>query len=226
MDVEQLKKKIGERAAGWIENGMLVGLGTGSTVFYFIEELTYRCQRGLSIKIVSSSNRSFEQAKKGGIPLANMDEITHIDVTVDGADEIDGQKRMIKGRGGALLREKILAAISQRMLVIVDDSKLVKKLGKQPLPVEILPFGYLATVHEIQLRGYRGKIRTLEDGQPYQTDNGNYIYDISFQNLREDPKGDHERLICIPGVLETGLFFDLPVSVLVGESNGRIQQLD
>ncbi len=223
MDVEQVKKTVGKRAAEHIKNGMLVGLGTGSTVFYFIKELIHRCNSGLRIKIVSSSNRSFEQAKKGGIQWADMDKTTHLDITVDGADEIDGCKRMIKGKGGALLREKILAAMSKQVLIIVDDSKVVEKLGAHPLPVEILPFGFCATVREIQLKGYRGEMRTFEDGKPYQTDNGNYIYDIHFQDVRKDPKKDHERLIQIPGVLETGFFFDLPVRVLIGKPDGGVQ---
>ena len=221
-----MKKKAGEQAAEWIKDGMLVGLGTGSTVFFFIEKLIERCKEGLNITVVSSSNRSFEQAKKGGIPAADMDIVTQIDITVDGADEIDSQKRMIKGGGGALLREKILAITSKEMVVIVDESKVVENLGKHPLPVEILPFGYSATIDKIRVLGYRGELRKFDGGQFYKTDNGNYIYDIHFQELRENPEEDHDKLIGIPGVLETGFFFNLARRVLIGQSDGELQRLD
>jgi len=221
-----MKKKAGECAAEWIEEGMLVGLGTGSTVFFFIEKLIQRCNEGLNITVVSSSIRSFEQAKRGGIPTADMDTVTQIDITVDGADEIDSQKRMIKGGGGALLREKILAITSKEMVVIVDESKVVEKLGKHFLPVEILPFGYSATIDKIRVLGYRGEIRQFDSGQLYKTDNGNYIYDIHFQELLENPEEDHDKLIRIPGVLETGFFFNLAGRVLVGHSDGQLQHID
>ena len=225
MDTEQLKKKAGEKAAERLKNGMLVGLGTGSTVFYFIERLIEKCKAGLSVTIVSSSNRSLDQAMQARVPLADMDQVTHVDMTVDGADEIDSQRWMIKGGGGALLREKILAAMSKEIVIIVDDSKIVDKLGKHPLPVEILPFGHLATIDQMHLLGYEGELRLFEGGKPYLTDNGNYIYDIHFQGLRTDPKKDHEKLIHIPGVLETGFFFDLPIEIFVAQSDGRIKQL-
>lgn len=226
MDKELLKKRAGEKAAEWIEEGMLVGLGTGSTVFYFIEKLIQLCKKGLNITVVSSSSRSFEQAKQGGIPTANMNEVTQIDLTVDGADELDNQKRMIKGGGGALLREKILAITSKEMVVIIDESKIVEKLGQHPLPVEILPFGHNATIDKIRLLGYRGEIRTLIGKQLYQTDNGNYIYDIHFQEARDHPEEDHDKLIRIPGVLETGFFFNLAGRILVGEINGEVREID
>ncbi|CCB88668.1 ribose 5-phosphate isomerase A [Simkania negevensis] len=226
MDKELLKKRAGEKAAEWIEDGMLVGLGTGSTVYYFIEKLIHLCKEGLNITVVSSSIRSFEQAQKGGIPTANMNTVTQIDITIDGADEIDCQKRMIKGGGGALLREKILANSSKEMVVIVDESKVVEKLGKRALPVEILPFGYSATIEKIQVLGFRGEMRTTNEGKFYITDNGNYIYDILFQELRESPEEDHDRLIHVPGVLETGFFFNLAGRVLIGESSGNLKQLD
>lgn len=226
MDTEYLKKRAGEKAAEWIKDGMLVGLGSGSTVFYFIEKLIQRFRKGLNITVVSSSTQSFKQAEKGGLPMANMNEVTQIDLTVDGADEIDSQKRMIKGGGGALLREKILAITSKEMVVIIDESKVVKKLGNHPLPVEILPFGYIATIDKIRVLGYKGKIRLFDNGQLYQTDNGNYIYDIHFQDFRENPEEDHNKLIRIPGVLETGFFFNLAGRVIISQSDATLQYID
>lgn len=225
MDRDEMKKIAGETAAEWIENGMLVGLGTGSTVFHFINRLIQRVAEGLQIQAVSSSKLSREQAKAGGILLADVNAITSIDITVDGADEIDPQKRMIKGGGGALLREKILANTSREMVVIVDESKIVEKLGKHPLPVEILPFGQEATIDKIKKLGFHGQLRCHDNDGPFETDNGNLIYDIHFESLREDPERDHEKLILIPGVLETGFFFNLAGRVLVGKTDGTVDQL-
>ena len=225
MNEDEMKKKAGESAAEWIEEGMLVGLGTGSTVFHFINRLIQRTAEGLHIQFVSSSIQSQEQAKAGGIPLADINAITSIDITVDGADEIDAKRRMIKGGGGALLREKILANTSREMWVIVDESKVVEKLGKHPLPVEILPFGRGATIDKIRKLGFLGHLRTRDDDRLFETDNGNLIYDIQFESLRDDPESDHERLIRIPGLLETGFFFNLASRLLIGRADGTVDQL-
>jgi len=225
MNRDEMKKKAGEAAVEWVEEGMVLGLGTGSTVFYFINRLTQCVAQGLQIRVVSSSIQSREQARKGGVPLADMDEITSIDMTIDGADEIDHQKRMIKGGRGALLREKILANSSREMIVIIDESKLVKQLGRRPLPVEILPFGKEATMDKIRKLGFRGQLRSHECGGLFKTENGNLIYDIYFDSLREDAENDHEKLIRIPGILETGFFFNLAGRVLVGKVDGTIDQL-
>lgn len=223
--MEMIKKAIGKQAAEEIKDGMLVGLGTGSTAFYFIEKLIERYKNGLKIEAVSSSARSLNQAKKGGIPIADVNQVTFTDITVDGADEIDSEKRMIKGGGGALLREKILANISRKMLVIVDESKVVNKLGKHDLPVEILPFAHNAIIEKIKKLGFIGQIRSIQGG-PYLTDNGNLIYDIHFEELRNHPEEDHNRLIQIPGVLETGFFFNVANRVLIGHLNGQITTLE
>lgn len=221
-----MKKAVGYAAAELIENEMLVGLGTGSTVYHFIDRLIQRVKEGLTIQVVSSSLRSENQAKEGGIPIANIQTITTIDMTVDGADEINPQKEMTKGGGGALLREKILANTSKEMVVIVDETKVVEKLGKHPLPVEILPFATEAILDKIRKLGYQGKLRMHNNDGPYVTDNGNHIFDIYFESLRDDPEKDHERISRIPGVLETGFFFNLASRVLIGKSDGTVDQWD
>lgn len=218
----ELKKAVGMKAAGLVEDGMLVGLGTGSTASFFIKSLIERCRAGLKITAVSSSVRSLEMAKDGGIPVLSMDDVTSIDLTIDGADEVDPNFRLIKGGGGALLREKIIASTSKQMVVIVDESKLVNVLGKFGLPVEIVPFGYNATIAKIKRAGYEGSLRKKQDGSVYLTDNGNFIYDIHAPNSFPEPEKDHDMIINIPGVVETGFFFNLPLRLLVGRKDGSV----
>ena len=220
MTVEKAKKSAGEKVVDFIQDHMVVGIGSGSTVSYFLEHLGERCRRGLKIKAVASSFSSAKLAEAEKIPLLDPCAITSLDIMVDGADEIDAEKRMIKGGGGALLREKILACSSHEMVVIVDETKVVEKLGKGRLPVEILPFAYPLTIKKIP---YRGEVRKKDDGILFYTDNGNLIYDIEFDCLRENPEEDHEKLINIPGVIETGFFFGLADTVLVGYADGRVE---
>ncbi len=226
MGSEECKRAAGRKAAEYVKHGMVVGLGTGSTVFHFIERLIELVQDGLKITALSSSHRSMRQAEEGGIPLAEINEITSIDITVDGADEIDPEFRMIKGGGGALLREKILANMSREMVVIVDESKRVEKLGGVKLPVEILPFACVGTAEKIRLLGFRGEFRKQSGDNLYTTDNGNHIYDIHFDAPREQPEEDHNRLILIPGVIETGYFFNLATSALIGREDGTVEILE
>lgn len=212
----EIKKKLGHEAAKLVQEGMLVGLGSGTTAAFFIESLGKRCQEGLKIQAVSSSLKSLEIAKKVGIPTLEMDNVTSIDLTIDGADEIDPQRRMIKGGGGAHVREKIIASTSKKMVVIVDESKLVTTLGKFGLPVEILPFGYKATIAKLNRLGFDGKLR----GKPFVTDNGNYIFDIHTPAFFPHPEESNELILHIPGVVDTGFFFDLVTNVLIGYADG------
>lgn len=222
MKETQIKKALGERAATFVEDGMLIGLGTGTTATFFIESLIKRCNSGLKISAVCTSNRSLELARQGGIPIYDIDQVTQLDLTIDGADEIDEANRMIKGGGGALVREKILASSSKKMLVIVDESKLVPCLGKFGLPVEIVPFCYLTTLSKIKQLGFDGKMRYLPDGSHYRTDNGNLIFDIHTPQTFPHPEENHNQLTSLPGVIDTGFFFNLPVDVLVGYEDGRV----
>lgn len=222
MDREEIKRVVGYRAAEFVQPGMKVGLGTGSTAFYFIEKLIERCRSGLKIEAVASSKRSFAQAEKGGIPMIDINQITSLDLTVDGADQIDHQKRMIKGGGGALVREKIVAAMSREMIVIIDEHKLSSLLGKCKLPVEIVPFGIKATISHMEKQGFFGKMRTNQDFSLYITDNGNHIIDLSLPEERTNPEQDHDTLLHIPGVVDTGFFFHLSGRIIVGFDDGQV----
>lgn len=217
------KQAVGYQAAMKIKDGMRVGIGTGSTAKYFIERLGQRCQEGLSIEAVATSIRSHELAHQAGIPLVDFLQIDWLDITVDGADEIDSQFRMIKGGGGALLREKIVATASHSMLVIVDASKVVEHLGSFPLPVEIVPFAHEKTCKHLENKGYKPKLR-LNGLEPFVTDGGHYIYDIYFQKPLNNPESVHHDIIDTVGVVETGFFFGLAKELLVGYQDGRVEQ--
>ena len=217
------KEAAANAAAELINDGMLVGLGTGSTAAFFIDRLIQRCKEGLKIQVVATSARSQDQAVKGGIPLADINQLTSLDITVDGADEIDSNRSMIKGGGGALLREKIVASMSHEVVIVVDQSKVVKKLGAFPLPIEIVPFAWKGIVAKIEIAGYHGKLRVGKNNEPYVTDNGNYIYDINFPNLIADPELTDEVLRGIPGVVETGLFLNIADKVIVEYPDGRVE---
>jgi len=223
MSLENAKRAAGAKAAEFIENGMIVGLGTGTTAAYFIESLIQRCKKGLKIQGVASSRHSADLAKKGGIQVLDINAAPRVDITVDGADEIDPKKRMIKGGGGAHVREKILACASTEMVVIVDESKLVPSIGKAKLPVEILFYGSPATRMRIEVLGYQGRWRMNPDGALFLTENGNLIFDIQFPSPPLHPEKDHEKLIHIPGVIDTGFFFDIAGRVVVGYANGRVE---
>lgn len=223
---QRAKQAAGHAAAALIQDGMLIGLGTGSTAAYFIESLIERVQNGLKISAVGTSDRSEKQARDGGIPFVDVNTITELDVTVDGADEIDHQKRMIKGGGGALLREKIVASMSREMIVIIDEKKLVDRLGGFPLPVEVVAFAHQVTLHKIQKLGYNGSFRAVKDGSLYKTDNGNYIIDIAFQDGGcANPEKDDAIIRTIPGVVETGFFFNLAGRVIEGYQDGSVKIL-
>lgn len=221
---QKAKQAAGKAAANLIQNGMLIGLGTGSTAEFFIENLIERCQHhGLKISVFPSSEKSAKLALAGGIPLCDENHVTTLDLAVDGADEVDPQKRLIKGGGGALLREKIVATMSKEMIVIVDQRKLVDRLGGFPLPVEIVPFAHHATMHHIRNLGYEGAYRKTYDGELFITDNGNYIIDIKFPDRCQEPERAHALLKAIPGVVETGFFFDIAGRVIIGYTDGTVK---
>ncbi|MCH9610924.1 MAG: Ribose-5-phosphate isomerase A [Chlamydiales bacterium] len=215
---DEIKKALGEKAASLVENGQLVGLGTGTTATHFINSLIKRCQEGLNIRCVCSSIESQNQAKAGGIEVLDINSVDTVDLTIDGADEVDPQNRMIKGGGGAHVREKIVASASRQLLIMVDESKLVDCLGTFGLPIEILPFGLKSTLHKLNQMGYEGKLR-----ENFVSDNGNVIFDVHTPACFKNPEVDHAKILAIPGVVESGFFLDFPVRVLVGYADGRVE---
>ncbi len=220
----EAKRAAGRKAAEWIENGMIVGLGTGSTAVCFIDSLIERCRKGLRIQTVASSHTSAALAKKGGLEVLDINSVPRIDLTVDGADEIDPQKRMIKGGGGALLREKILASASNEVVIIVDNSKLVPSLGRGKLPVEIVFYGSPSTRTHLEKLGYSGKWRMNEDHTLFLTENGNLIFDLSF-STPPHPEKTHQQIRSVPGVVDTGFFFQLAGRVIVGYPDGSTKTI-
>ncbi len=225
MSMEEAKRASGRKAAELIESGMIVGLGTGSTAACFIEALIERCRNGLKIEAAASSRASTDQAQKGGIQVVDLNSLSRIDITVDGADEIDPLKRMIKGGGGAHVREKILAAASGEMVVIIDESKQVPSVGRTKLPIEVLFYGSPSTRKKIEDLGYTGKWRANPDGTFFISENGNLIFDIRFDSPPLSPEEVHERIIRIPGVVDTGFFFGLAGRVIVGRFDGSAEIL-
>jgi ribose 5-phosphate isomerase A len=204
-----LEKEAAARASlKFVKDGQVVGLGTGSTAAYFIKLLGEQVRDGLRIRGIPTSVRSRDLALSLGIPLTNLDECQDISVTVDGADEVDPQLRLIKGGGGALLREKIVASATQQMIVVADATKQVKRLGNFPLPVEVIKFAQTLVSKRIAELGAEVKLRTDAEGRPYLTDENNYILDCRFGEIR-DAEGLARRLSEMPGVVEHGLFIGM-----------------
>lgn len=219
----QGKKMAAAKAIEYIKNGMTIGLGTGSTAYWAIQGIGERVKNGLSVRAVATSVQSEELARELLIPIVPFAEVDHIDITIDGADEVDRQLNLIKGGGGALLREKIVAAVTKYYIIIVDESKLVEFLGKFPLPVEIVPFAWEWT--ERKLRNLGGNpVMRMKDGKPYLTDNHNYILDCSF-GLIKDPAKLHEQVSAITGVMEDGFFIDMADLVVAGLADGSCKTL-
>jgi len=214
-DVEAQKQAAAERALELVKPGTIIGLGTGSTARYFIEALARKVRNGLKIQAVVTSVESRTQAETGGIPIIERVEGS-LDLAVDGADEIDPAVNCVKGRGGALLREKIVAHASRRFVLIADESKLVGRLGRGPVPIEVLPFLWEATSRSIESLGGRPELR-MAAGQPFKTDNGNLVLDTSFGAV-DAALG--VALHAIPGVLEHGLFFGTARAAIVGSATG------
>jgi ribose 5-phosphate isomerase A len=213
------KKNAADQAVRFVEDGMILGLGTGSTAYWAIEKIGERInQEGLHIKAIATSKRSEEQARSLGIPIFSFADIDEIDLTIDGADEVDGQFHLIKGGGGALLREKIVASNSKQLIIIADESKIVKRLGKFPLPVETAVFGWEKTFKKLGALGCVPQLR-MNNQQPYITDNGNFIIDCGFDEI-SDPPGLHERINSIVGVMENGLFINLASKLVAGYIDG------
>lgn len=217
------KLNAAKKAIEFISDGMVLGLGTGSTVEVMIEELSKKIKAGLNIKCISTSNRTTKFANKFGIIIHEFDSVSKIDLTVDGADEVDPYLRGIKGGGGALLYEKIVAYNSEKNIWIVDDSKLVNKLGNFPLPVEVIPFASRKLLMKFESMRLNPSIRKL-DNKNFVTDSGNFIIDCKIGEI-ENPKELEKELKMIPGVVEVGLFIDVADYVIIGY-NDRTEVLE
>lgn len=226
MDAREMKIKAAEAALQHVENGMRLGIGTGSTAEEFVRLLAEKVAGGLKVEGVPTSERTARLCVELGVPLKSLDELPELDITIDGADEVDASLRLIKGGGGALLREKIVACASQRMIVIADETKVVDTLGAFPLPIEINTFGQIATriaVEKVASRlGLSGelKLRSSDDGL-FMTDGGHLILDASFGRI-PDAEALSSQLNSIPGVVEHGLFINIAsLAVIAGPSGAR-----
>jgi ribose 5-phosphate isomerase A len=225
VDLDALKRQAAARALEHVRSGMKLGLGTGSTAKHFVELLGEKVAAGLDVIGVPTSEATRQDAIRCGVRLTTLDEIDHLDLTVDGADEVDPQLNLIKGGGGALLREKIVAAASDRMIVIADDTKWVETLGRFPLPIEVIPFGLGATRRGIEKAfvdcGVSGQmvVRKGKDGHVFVTDGGHWIVDAHLGRISDAPRLA-QSLASIPGVVEHGLFIGLATTAMLAGANG------
>jgi ribose 5-phosphate isomerase A len=225
MDIEAQKRAAAARALEFVRPGMRLGLGTGSTAKHFVELLAERVRAGLHVIAVPTSEATRSLAERLGVALTTLDETPQLDLTVDGADEIAPDLSLIKGGGGALLREKIVACASARMIVIADQSKWVATLGRFPLPIEVVPFGLAATLRKIEAAGVAAgcaggaRLRRGVDGHAFVTDGGHWIIDAAFERIA-DPQSLADRLDTTAGVVEHGLFIGLVHAAVLAGSNG------
>ncbi|MBR1121844.1 ribose-5-phosphate isomerase RpiA [Bradyrhizobium lablabi] len=225
MDMDALKRQAAARALEHVRDGMKLGLGTGSTAKHFVDLLGEKVRAGMKVTGVPTSEATRAQAEQCGIPLTTLDEIDRLDLTVDGADEVDPALDLIKGGGGALLREKIVASASDRMIVIADESKWVDALGRFPLPVEVVPFGLGATRRAMEQAFAQAsvsgqmEVRKGRDGHVFVTDGGHWIVDVRLGQIADPPR--LARLLnVIPGVVEHGLFVGLASTVILAGAQG------
>jgi len=214
------KQLSAEAACNYVKDGMIVGLGTGTTAEFAVRKIGKLVRDGLSIRGIPTSNRTKELAEAEGIPLIDFSESMFIDLTIDGADEIDGNLNMIKGGGAALLQEKIVASVSKAEIIVVNRTKLVDQLGAFPLPVEVIPFGWQVVFNQLESLHGNPDLR-LNKGQPQVTDQGNYIIDCHFRKI-ENPKLLEHQLNMIPGVVENGLFINLCTKMILADGEQLI----
>ena len=216
------KQAAARAAVQLVESGSVVGLGSGSTATFAIQFLSERVRGGLKIVGIPTSQNTKHLAEQLGIPLTTLEENPNIDVDIDGADEIDPHLNLIKGGGGALLREKVIASASKRFVVVAESVKLVPHLGKFPLPVEVIPFAEPLIQRRIEVLGAKVSLRKYAYGNPYVTDEGHHILDCNFGEI-SDPPALNAKLHEIPGVVEHGLFIGLAEVAFVGRDGGVVQ---
>ena len=214
------KENAAQEAIEFVKNGMIVGLGTGSTAKIAVDLLGKKLSKDFQIKGMPTSIATEEQAKKLGIELVEIDEYETIDIAIDGADEVSPNKSMIKGLGGALLREKKVEIKAKELIIIVDETKMVEILGKCPLPVEVDIVNYEKTGTIIEKLGCEVELRFEENNKPFITDNGNYIYHLIFSEGIKNPVNLNKNLLGIKGVKDTGLFLNMATKVIIGSEKG------
>lgn len=220
---DQVKERVGVYAADHIQQGMTVGLGTGTTVYWLIRELGKRVARGLQFKAIPTSLQTQELAIAQNITLADLTTLSRPEITLDGADEIAPDLSLIKGGGGALLQEKIVAAASRQLIIIADESKLVKNLGNFPLPIEVIPFGWQLTRQHILELDCKEVVLRQKNGNAVVTDHGHFILDCHFEKIF-GPEQLNQSLHTIPGVVETGLFIKMADAAIIGYADGKIME--
>ncbi len=216
------KAAAARKSLEYVKDGMVVGLGTGSTATFAIQFLGQQVREGLKIRGIPTSRASGELARSLKIPLTSFDEVAYTDVTIDGADEVAPGLALIKGGGGALLHEKIVAAASRRLVIVADEHKLVERLGRFPLPVEVIPFAASPVKRQLEEIGAHPVLRAGHDGSPYITDEGNFIFDCHYGEIT-DPAAVAHTIKSITGVVEHGLFLGLAsVAVVAGPNGARV----
>lgn len=226
MSKDAMKKAAGDKAAEYVKDGMVVGLGTGSTAFHVVNAIGKRIkEEGLQIQAIPTSIATRDQAEGLGIPLLTIDEVTHVDLAIDGVDEIDPDFFAIKGGGGALYREKVIASMAKEVIWIMDDSKPVKKIGAFPLPVEVAQYGYVQLQRKLEAMGYKPVLRVKDDGSTFVTDNGNYILDLHL-GAGFDATGLQDKLAGMVGVLEHGLFLNMCDRIIVGRDESTAEVIE
>ncbi len=218
---DDIKKMVGTYAAQFVEQNAVIGLGTGSTVYWLLQALGTRIQQGLRFTAVPTSTQTHTIGTALGIQFRELNEVDELSVTIDGADEADPQLQLIKGGGGALLQEKMVAAASKKLIIIADHTKVVAQLGKFPLPVEVIPFGWKQVQKHIAQLGCEKIVLRVKNNDTYITDNHNYILDCWFDAIG-DAAALNAALHNIPGVVETGLFINMAKEVIAGYPDGRI----
>ena len=219
---DEIKQKLGIYAADFVKQDMLIGLGTGSTVYYLLKELARRRQQGLEFTAVCTSLQTQTILKEEGINYVSLDDVQKLQLAIDGADEVDANGNLIKGGGGALLQEKIVEAASDELIIIVDEKKDVQTLGAFPLPVEVITFGWKQVQQKIE-KAYNIKTELREkEGKAYSTDHHHYILDCYFNSI-PDPSQLNIALHLVPGVVETGLFVGMATRIVTGYADGDIK---
>jgi ribose 5-phosphate isomerase A len=220
--LDREKDAAAKASLRYVNDGDIVGLGTGSTAAFMVRALAEKLRAGLKIVGIPTSKRTEELAASLGIAVTTLDEYQDINVTIDGADEFDSQLRLIKGGGGALLREKIVASASRKLVIIADSSKQASKLGRFPLPVEVIPFAEKLVARKIVAMGAQVKLREYAYGNPFVTDEGHHILDCHFGEI-DDPEKIGSELRFMPGIVEHGLFLNMASVVVVGKADGVVE---